>query len=211
GQASRFLFFFFFQAEDGIRDFHVTGVQTCALPIYQGELFGTREGIAGKAGDGPRLQQPTALAVEGPLHVLRILPVAQRPLHAAHEVRELESLFVREHIVRRVAPSPLEHGRPPRRLDHDFLWRDPATDQGFPETGDGADGDHVPPARARVTGEGDAGGHRFLGRVAVGPYHAAEDDGAKHRVVVQAQSAPDRKSTRLNSSHVKISYAVFCL
>src|SRR5690606_39571967 len=25
--------FFFFRAEDGIRDFHVTGVQTCALPI----------------------------------------------------------------------------------------------------------------------------------------------------------------------------------
>src|SRR5690606_1607885 len=28
---------FFFQAEDGIRDFHVTGVQTCALPIFQYE------------------------------------------------------------------------------------------------------------------------------------------------------------------------------
>src|SRR5439155_10652266 len=27
-------FFFFFQAEDGIRDGHVTGVQTCALPIF---------------------------------------------------------------------------------------------------------------------------------------------------------------------------------
>src|SRR3972149_9801467 len=27
------LFFFFFQAEDGIRDLTVTGVQTCALPI----------------------------------------------------------------------------------------------------------------------------------------------------------------------------------
>src|SRR5690606_39753601 len=26
---------FFFQAEDGIRDFHVTGVQTCALPILE--------------------------------------------------------------------------------------------------------------------------------------------------------------------------------
>src|SRR5690606_39744563 len=26
--------FFFFKAEDGIRYFHVTGVQTCALPIY---------------------------------------------------------------------------------------------------------------------------------------------------------------------------------
>src|SRR5438046_10119679 len=30
----RFLFFFFFQAEDGIRDWSVTGVQTCALPIF---------------------------------------------------------------------------------------------------------------------------------------------------------------------------------
>ena len=27
------VFFFFFQAEDGIRDIGVTGVQTCALPI----------------------------------------------------------------------------------------------------------------------------------------------------------------------------------
>src|SRR3989475_2525317 len=29
----RFFVFFFFQAEDGIRDLTVTGVQTCALPI----------------------------------------------------------------------------------------------------------------------------------------------------------------------------------
>src|SRR3989454_1043432 len=28
------LIFFFFQAEDGIRDYKVTGVQTCALPIF---------------------------------------------------------------------------------------------------------------------------------------------------------------------------------
>src|SRR5256885_7122226 len=28
--------FFFFQAEDGIRDYKVTGVQTCALPIWTG-------------------------------------------------------------------------------------------------------------------------------------------------------------------------------
>src|SRR5437762_8095265 len=27
--------FFFFQAEDGIRDTSVTGVQTCALPIFR--------------------------------------------------------------------------------------------------------------------------------------------------------------------------------
>src|SRR5699024_11884147 len=30
-----FLAFFFFQAEDGIRDRNVTGVQTCALPILR--------------------------------------------------------------------------------------------------------------------------------------------------------------------------------
>src|SRR3989449_8133966 len=29
------IFFFFFQAEDGIRDVAMTGVQTCALPIYR--------------------------------------------------------------------------------------------------------------------------------------------------------------------------------
>src|SRR5438876_7498220 len=32
-------FFFFFQAEDGIRDGRVTGVQTCALPIYRNFFF----------------------------------------------------------------------------------------------------------------------------------------------------------------------------
>src|SRR5256885_6004859 len=33
-------FFFFFQAEDGIRDYKVTGVQTCALPI---SFFGEKD------------------------------------------------------------------------------------------------------------------------------------------------------------------------
>src|ERR1022692_2642676 len=33
-------FVFFFQAEDGIRDYKVTGVQTCALPIYKVEYLG---------------------------------------------------------------------------------------------------------------------------------------------------------------------------
>src|SRR5256885_16481247 len=32
---SRGLVIFFFQAEDGIRDYKVTGVQTCALPLYR--------------------------------------------------------------------------------------------------------------------------------------------------------------------------------
>ena len=42
GHCSICFFFFFFQAEDGIRDRLVTGVQTCALPILQIEfkMFG---------------------------------------------------------------------------------------------------------------------------------------------------------------------------
>src|SRR5690348_18029899 len=80
-------FFFFFQAEDGIRDGRVTGVQTCALPISYGR---------------------------------------------------------------------------------------------------GIEGDQ------RGAGSGD--------------HHFVERDGDR-----RADSAPDRKSTRLNSSHPSISYAVFCL
>src|SRR5438552_15307154 len=38
-QEVRFLRFFFFQAEDGIRDDLVTGVQTCALPIFLPMLY----------------------------------------------------------------------------------------------------------------------------------------------------------------------------
>src|SRR5688500_20329570 len=34
-----FILFFFFQAEDGIRDYKVTGVQTCALPISEAALL----------------------------------------------------------------------------------------------------------------------------------------------------------------------------
>src|SRR5207253_3333898 len=47
----RELFGFFFQAEDGIRDGHVTGVQTCALPI-----FNDFEGSAPRPGEIRRLR-----------------------------------------------------------------------------------------------------------------------------------------------------------
>src|SRR2546429_6362627 len=38
------VFFFFFQAEDGIRDVAVTGVQTCALPISRRAFFPSASG-----------------------------------------------------------------------------------------------------------------------------------------------------------------------
>src|SRR5690606_40382453 len=50
---------FFFQAEDGIRDFHVTGVQTCALPISLG-----RATSGGAVRSGSALEAPKRGTVE---------------------------------------------------------------------------------------------------------------------------------------------------
>src|SRR5690606_39786559 len=105
---------FFFQAEDGIRDFHVTGVQTCALPI---------------------------------------LTLARRWL--GFQVR-----------------APRQEGS----------WR------GAPKDGFTACPAPENPSAALST--------RCLN---------------SNAPQLQAIRSLDRKSTRLNSSHVKISYAVFCL
>src|SRR5690606_40773087 len=57
---------FFFQAEDGIRDFHVTGVQTCALPICNLETgeAGEEDGIGaeGKLDHSQMLTDPEEAA-----------------------------------------------------------------------------------------------------------------------------------------------------
>src|SRR5690349_22996700 len=100
-------YFFFFQAEDGIRDLYVTGVQTCALPIL---LHRLRE--LSRAGQ----------LVERPVHLR--LRLGERDLIGADALQALRQVLARQ--IRR------------------HLQR-------------------------------------------------------------------DRKSTRLNSSHVEISYAVFCL
>src|SRR5437764_4510589 len=70
--SSSVVFFFFFQAEDGIRDTSVTGVQTCALPIW----FGARY-----LGGGTNLVDLMKLGVEAPV---RLVDVTRLP-HAAVE------------------------------------------------------------------------------------------------------------------------------
>src|SRR2546430_2688880 len=101
------LYFFFFQAEDGIRDLTVTGVQTCALPISRSRL------------------------------------------------------------------TPFQRSRKySRRVDRTTPWRQ----------------SEMSPARASL-------GRTWL------PWKMCGSN----------RSSRDRKSTRLNSSHSQISYAVFCL
>src|SRR3712207_6930817 len=117
------ILFFFFQAEDGIRDIGVTGVQTCALPIYPKE---------GRLGRGDRRGGPAQGRRRG-----------RRPERA-------------------------------RRLSGAFC------------AGEDID---VWPRKTSVSGSKGIGSTTNTTR----------------------RSARDRKSTRLNSSHANISYAVFCL
>src|SRR5256885_4114001 len=78
-----YMFFFFFQAEDGIRDYKVTGVQTCALPISS---RGT-DRIAGAPGRPVQLRGRVAVLLEG---LERCVPaeVADRSRHAIEPVEE---------------------------------------------------------------------------------------------------------------------------
>src|SRR5437762_8517457 len=82
------LFFFFFQAEDGIRDTSVTGVQTCALPIFT-LLFLDRSPAASLGGLSwaPDPEHGRLLAFDRELRVVRQItnprlatPMAVTPL-----------------------------------------------------------------------------------------------------------------------------------
>src|SRR3989449_6756925 len=70
------------------------------------------------------------------------------------------------------------------------------------------DGDYAPHALEVLEHPLDLPGHldRALQRGRVGELHVHEEE-----ALVLLRDEPDRKSTRLNSSHGYISYAVFCL
>src|SRR5256885_7427166 len=87
------VFFFFFQAEDGIRDYKVTGVQTCALPIYyprQRAMFG----IAQRAGFDPvgfLIDCPPASAADDSAYVRAIEEFAAALPRSEEHTSELQS------------------------------------------------------------------------------------------------------------------------
>src|SRR6185369_864114 len=73
-------FFFFFQAEDGIRDSSVTGVQTCALPIWACPLrVGGRVGGDNRTFPPPRALTPVPSPVRPPTRPPRTGEGRHRP------------------------------------------------------------------------------------------------------------------------------------
>src|SRR5690625_5962384 len=71
-----YLSYFFFQAEDGIRDGHVTGVQTCALPI-------SRQGWLRV----DRIARVDLILFAGPAARGEMLPVFLAGIHRSEERR----------------------------------------------------------------------------------------------------------------------------
>src|SRR6267378_8437806 len=111
------IFFFFFQAEDGIRDLYVTGVQTCALPI-------SRYGLQAQDKWSRRLRQRHRGVCDG-----------EDP-RARYQVAEVVDLGARNGRVRvddgYGALCPHRDPVQPERRSAGLRWRGLATRQGEP-------------------------------------------------------------------------------
>src|SRR6266487_1180686 len=96
------VFFFFFQAEDGIRDGRVTGVQTCALPILVLSPIGSQGFLLGRGNleASPEVlrrigtRNLIAVATPGKLAMTPVLRVDTGDAGLDEEFRSREYLFV---------------------------------------------------------------------------------------------------------------------
>src|SRR2546429_8385086 len=108
------VFFFFFQAEDGIRDVAVTGVQTCALPIFVidrtgNALYFSRAPIPSTKGSGPSLflrhQGIYGFRREMLLQFVKWKPTPLEQAESLEQLRALEN-GVRVHVLVTKQGSP---------------------------------------------------------------------------------------------------------
>src|SRR2546422_7118543 len=114
-------FFFFFQAEDGIRDVAVTGVQTCALPISAliSPAQVKAEGDAGKIPHDGVVHLDAAFQVSLRAPALGFVEAARRRIKQQRIVGRVEL-----DRSRRSAPAPRlpRAGCPPRRRESFPRW-----------------------------------------------------------------------------------------
>src|SRR5256886_7329891 len=166
-------FFFFFQAEDGIRDLTVTGVQTCALPISRTPAAV----VYARLGEAPLAPDVVIFACRA--SAAMYLGEAARSVGAASALPPL----LRPTCM--AIPAAAAHGA---TMSLGCIGNRVYT--GIPD-------DHV---YMMVRGAD-------LGNVA----DALDGIMNANAQLTTFHQTRDRKSTRLNSSHSQISYAVFCL
>src|SRR5256885_4964205 len=166
-------FIFFFQAEDGIRDYKVTGVQTCALPISVGVLVP----IYLIFRDVGLLDTKVGLLI---VYTLVNLPIVCWMLFS----------FFKEVPREVLEAGRMDGAQPKEELYHLLL---PLSLPGIASTS----------LLAIILSWNEAFWSLNLTAANAAPLTA----------FIASFSSPegDRKSTRLNSSHLVISYAVFCL
>src|SRR2546430_3883793 len=230
--------FFFFQAEDGIRDLTVTGVQTCALPISQDPLLARPDGHPARVqvleeGDGVLPGDP-----EEVLDVSRpdLLPLAQegddlvldRVERRGVEVERLldpDELPALDEELEELVLVAATHagaaerlfGTRRRRLGLPELLLDTIHDALLLRRQAhlvGREPDLVPVAREGALGlerGEERREHPLVGAARSHPQLLTRHPGLEWVGAVEGLQGRDRKSTRLNSSHSQISYAVFCL
>src|SRR5689334_23914653 len=92
--------FFFFQAEDGIRDGTVTGVQTCALPISPRRPPPARRAELEAPLPGPRRQPRVRRHRDGLLATSSEAPPPRGRLHRDHPLPQQPQAPVRVHTER---------------------------------------------------------------------------------------------------------------
>src|SRR6266498_601760 len=105
---------FFFQAEDGIRDADVTGVQTCALPISTGAAADTQRpapaggkaSLAAALGDR-RIRFAVLVLALTNLTMVGVMAVAPVHLHDHGAGMGMVGLMISAHIAAMYLPSPL--------------------------------------------------------------------------------------------------------
>src|SRR5207253_5846598 len=137
--------------------------------------------------------------------------------HGPDSVREEQDQpgAQRSRAGRRQAPQPLERGQRPTDAE------DRQEHRAHPERAPQAGADMVAPAAGDgqpQQGESEeqpdregADADQLLARLAVHVMRRSAYTGTTPKRSGRAAKATDRKSTRLTSSHVAISYAVFCL
>src|SRR3712207_4496332 len=226
--------FFFFQAEDGIRDIGVTGVQTCALPIYQTEHYRKKKEVLKELEAQRRrisdLQERLyAENRQGLLVVLQAMDTGGKDGTIKHVFGGVKPQGCRVSSFN--APNPVE-------ANHEFMWRyhKSAPARGRIGIFNRSHYEDVLVVRVKELVEEDVWRQRYAlinefernltrnGITVLKFFLHISKDEQKRRLEARLARPDkrwkfskndirerDRKSTRLNSSHANISYAVFCL